>query len=106
MNQSFLITGASGFLGYHLAKTLLEKGIKVIAIKRPNSKLWRYENLSNHNLKFYNVENLESAFKENNITCIMHTACLYGRNNENLSELLNANVIFGLKVLEMAKKYK
>ena len=32
MNKSFLITGASGFLGYHLAKTLLEKGIKVIAI--------------------------------------------------------------------------
>lgn len=106
MNQSFLITGASGFLGYHLAKTLLEKGIKVIAIKRPNSKLWRYENLSNHNLKFYNVENLESAFKENNITCIMHTACSYGRNGQSLMELIDANIIFGLKVLEMAKKYK
>lgn len=106
MNESFLITGASGFLGYHFTKTLLKKSIKVIALKRENSNLWRYNDIKSNNLKFYNIENLEKSFIENNITCIIHTACLYGRNNESLSELLNANLIFGLKVLEMAKKYK
>lgn len=106
MNESFLITGASGFLGYHFAKTLLKKSIKVIALKRENSNLWRYNDIKSDDLKFYNIKNLENAFRENNISCIIHTACSYGRNNESLSEILDANVIFGLKVLEMAKKYK
>jgi len=34
--MSYLITGAAGFIGFHLAKTLLEKGESVIGIDNLN----------------------------------------------------------------------
>ena len=105
-NKTILLTGASGFLGYHFAKTLLEKGAKVIAIKRKNSSLWRYSNIKSDNLEFYDIENLQKAFSDNAPECVIHTACSYGRNGESLVELMSANVMFGLEVLGMSKKYE
>lgn len=37
--KSVLVTGASGFLGWHVARNLLAKGLKVKALVRPSSKL-------------------------------------------------------------------
>lgn len=105
-NKTILLTGASGFLGYHFAKTLLEKGAKVIAIKRKNSSLWRYSNIKSDNLEFYDIENLQKAFSDNAPECVIHTACSYGRNGESLVELMSANVMFGLEVFEMALSHK
>lgn len=105
-SQIILLTGASGFLGYHLAKTLLSNGYKVVGIKRRNSSLWRYNDVKSDNLEFYDIEDLQKAFSDNMPECVIHTACLYGRSGESLVEIVEANVMFGLEVFEMAKKYK
>jgi nucleoside-diphosphate-sugar epimerase len=36
-----LLTGATGFLGSHIAELLVERGLEVIAIKRRSSNMWR-----------------------------------------------------------------
>ena len=36
INKTVLITGAAGFIGYHLSKRLLELGAKVIGIDNLN----------------------------------------------------------------------
>lgn len=105
-NKTILLTGASGFLGYHFAKTLLAMGAKVVGIKRKNSSLWRYSDIKSDNLEFYDIENLQKAFSDNTPECVIHTACSYGRNGESLVELMSANVMFGLEVFEMALSHK
>ena len=105
-NKTILLTGASGFLGYHFAKRLLEQGAKVVGIKRKNSSLWRYSDIKSDNLEFYDIEDLEKAFSDNTPECVIHTACSYGRNGESLVELMSANVMFGLEVFEMALSHK
>lgn len=105
-NKSILLTGASGFLGYHFAKRLLAQGTKVVGIKRKNSSLWRYSDVKSDNLEFYDIENLQKAFSDNEPECVIHTVCSYGRSGESLVELMDANVMFGLKVFEIAKKYE
>ena len=52
--MTYLITGAAGFIGYHLSARLLEKGEKVIGIDNlndyysPDLKLARLERLKVH----------------------------------------------------------
>jgi nucleoside-diphosphate-sugar epimerase len=43
MHKKVLITGASGFLGSHIAEKFLIQGWKVIGLKRISSNLWRCE---------------------------------------------------------------
>ena len=36
MNKNILVTGAAGFIGFHLCKKLIENGIKIIGIDNVN----------------------------------------------------------------------
>lgn len=107
MNETFLVTGATGFLGSHLTHELINRGYNVIALKRCTSNLWRLEDISKNNkLKIIDVDNLEDIFANNSIDCIIHTVCSYGRNNETLADIVQTNIVFGLKLLDLAKKNK
>lgn len=106
--QTFLISGAPGFLGSHFVHTLLSLGHNVVGLKRVSSNLWRLENvLQNKNLRLYNSDDtdLYKAFSEQHIDAVIHTACSYGRNGESLASLAETNIVFGLKLFEMAEKF-
>lgn len=47
MNKTVLLTGATGFLGSHLAESLLEKNYKVLAYHRSKSDFWRVQSIKN-----------------------------------------------------------
>lgn len=98
-----LLTGATGFLGSHLLEALLKQSYQVVVLKRSTSNLWRIEHLAGL-YKSYDVDTqpIEQAFEEQRIDCVIHTACHYGRNGSALSEVVESNLIFGLKVLEAA----
>lgn len=88
--QTFLITGAAGFIGSHLADKLLNEGNKVIVvdnfcdfynpeIKENNVK----HNLSNPNYKLYRADirdrnELAKVFNENKIDVVIHLAAMAG----------------------------
>lgn len=104
MKKTILITGVNGFLGSHLA-LILQKKYNILGLKRPASHMWRFDN-ERHHIKFIDILDLEQVFEDNNIDYIIHTATNYGRNNNNLSQIIEANILFAIKLLESAKSHQ
>ena len=105
-NPTILLTGATGFLGSHLLEALLKQDYSVVVLKRSTSNLWRIEHLAGQ-YKSYNVDTapLEKAFEEQRIDCVIHTACHYGRNGDPISQVVEGNLMFGLRVLDACLKF-
>jgi len=98
---NILITGGSGFLGSALAHYWVEAGYKITILVRPNSDLYRLEGI------FENIEiiKIDGEKKTNELILyskpeiIVHTAVNYGRNNETIPQIYDANYSFGLNLL-------
>lgn len=106
MKPTILLTGATGFLGSHLLEALLHQGYSVVVLKRSTSNLWRIEHLIGQ-FKSYDVDvqPLEKAFEEQKIDCVVHTACQYGRGGDPIYEIVESNLMFGLRVLDACIKF-
>jgi len=103
-----LLTGATGFLGSHLLKELLEKHYNIIILKRSFSNTFRInEELMNSKIKSYDIDqtSLNTIFRENDIDIIIHCATNYGRNNENIPNIVDANLRMPLLLLQLAAKH-
>lgn len=108
MKETVLISGATGFLGSSLVKRFLQENYTVIGIKRKKSNLERLENVRNNkSLYLYNSDSdsLGKAFSTHSISAVIHTACCYGRGSESFFSIANTNILFGLELLELIKKY-
>lgn len=101
--KHILLTGATGFLGSHLLEALLGQGSKVTILKRSTSDTWRIDHLLEQ-VSVYNVDQvaIEEAFKPARIDAVIHTACTYGRSGQVAHEVVETNLMFGLKVLDAA----
>ncbi len=104
--KTILLTGGTGFLGSHLAKKLVESNYKVILLKRSNSNVWRINDII-HNLVCYDIdrEDLETPFKDHKVDIIIHCATNYGRKGESITQILDTNLNFPLKLLETALSF-
>jgi dTDP-4-dehydrorhamnose reductase len=71
-----LVTGANGFTGQHLVKTLVNKGFEVIATSRNESKLPSYSNLTYYNCELTDVRNVENLFDLTRPDAVIHTAAM------------------------------
>lgn len=103
-----LLTGATGFLGSHLLKELLEKTTyQIILLKRSFSNTFRIEEcLKNTKIKYYNIDeiDLEQIFEENEVETIIHCATNYGRNDENILNIVQSNLMLPLTLLQLGIK--
>ncbi|MFW8602445.1 NAD-dependent epimerase/dehydratase family protein [Desulfobacterota bacterium M19] len=103
--SSILVTGATGFLGSHLAHGLLEAGYRVLAFRRKTSDLWRLTDIAEQ-IEWYDTTDLELPFKKHKkIDHVIHTATIYGRNSEKGSQLVETNLLFPLKLYEIASAF-
>jgi len=101
-----LLTGATGFLGSHLLEALLNKGYQVVILKRSTSNTWRIEHLLKQVVSYdIDCADLKLAFIEQQIHVVIHTACNYGRNGEFSSEIVDTNLMFGLRLIDASIKY-
>ncbi len=102
-SETILITGATGFLGSHLTDKFVNEGFKVIVLKRSFSNTWRINHLLDR-IIYYNIDktDLSKPFEEHKIDTVIHTATKYGRANEKVSEIVESNLFFPLKLLELS----
>ncbi|MEZ9877374.1 hypothetical protein BCT06_13770 [Vibrio breoganii] len=98
------ISGASGYLGSNLVKTL-SKDYTVVSLIRSSSSTERIRNIDTDLVYTDSPTVLENAFKKYQPDIVINTAALYGRNNESLSSLVIANVDFPTKLLQLAEQY-
>ena len=94
--MNVLITGATGFLGSTLCDILPQFDYQVYKLNRSN--------LCAAQDNLINIDELDEKFQ--NIDIIIHTATLYGRNNESEQDLYSVNVKFAKMILDKATKYK
>lgn len=107
LKKSILLTGATGFLGSYLLNALISLNFNVIVIKRSTSNMSRIMHLDGR-YKSYNIDivHLEQAFEDQQIDCVIHTACNYGRNGESILSIVDSNLNLGIKLLDTCLKFK
>jgi UDP-glucuronate 4-epimerase len=115
-----LITGSSGFIGYHLSNLLLKKKYNVIGIddhnnyydvklkKKRNSLLLKYKNFKFFRVDIKKKKLLENIFKKNKIKCVINLAAQAGVRYSlvNPKSYIDNNINGFFNILDTAKKYK
>ncbi|MES2892410.1 MAG: NAD(P)-dependent oxidoreductase [Bacteroidota bacterium] len=104
MSDHVLVTGASGFLGYHIVNAAIEKGLIVYAAVRKNSNIKHLEDLPVRYvyLDYENVEDLAKQLRENNIRHIIHAAGITKAMRQDTYDYINAT--FTLNLAKAAEK--
>jgi len=119
--MKILITGSAGFIGYNLAKNLLEKkGFKIIGIdnfndyydvklkKKRNILLKKYKNFSFYKLDLADKNKLKKIFKKNQIDFVFHFAAHAGvrYSIDHPRKYVESNILGFYNILENTKEYK
>jgi nucleoside-diphosphate-sugar epimerase len=97
-----VLTGATGFIGSHLAEELVAKGYEVIALRRNQSDLWRVAAVSSQ-LTWVNIDDSdwEQQLVDLQPECLLHAAWLgvgVGQREDWQSQL--SNLTFTLQLLQ------
>lgn len=106
MIKTVLVSGGTGFIGSHAIRRLIRSDYRVVLLKRSSSDLWRLEGVIDK-ITSYDVDTSEITlpFEKHRIDAIIHTATNYGRGDEKASEIMTANMLFPLRLLESAVAY-
>ena len=111
--NNILVTGATGFVGSHLVKKILEEDYNLTGTKRTTSSLWRIEDVSQE-INFYNVDTdridiINDIFEDNKVDCVIHLATYYKKFTESPQEIENiidSNITFPSLILDIATRNK
>lgn len=117
--EQILITGSSGFIGFHLSQRLLQDGYSVIGIDNMNDyydvslKQARLEILrQNHNFQFFPLDlcdrtSLSNLFREKNITTVINLAAQAGvrYSLENPYAYVDSNLVGFVNLLEACRHH-
>ncbi len=105
-----LLTGASGYVGQHLLRSLLEKPYKIILLLRDDEKVKSL--IADHPEKVRIVLLSDPMWKlqveEEQPEVIVHLAAYLTSSDDNdvIDKLINANIVFGTHLLDALKGYK
>lgn len=117
-DKSVFITGSAGFIGFHLAKKLLENGTQVIGLDNVNNYYPRdlkwdrnkilegFNNFNFYHADLCNKDSLDRISKDNDIDIICHLAAQAGvrYSIENPYMYQKSNLEGFTNILEMARK--
>ena len=122
--MKILITGAAGFIGFHLSKKCLDEGFSVVGLDSINnyydinlkkSRLKQLNKFNTKNLnkfnfvkqKLENLNKLEEIFKKYNPQIVINLAAQAGVrfSIENPHAYINSNIVGFVNILECVKKY-
>ncbi|HDL7834888.1 TPA: NAD(P)-dependent oxidoreductase [Yersinia enterocolitica] len=97
--MKILITGISGYLGSQLANALMQEH-EVTGTVRSGSEYGRISDIKKINFINISDNNWLDKIASLSPDIVINTAALYGRKGELLSELIDANIQFPLRILE------
>ena len=106
--MKIVLTGGTGFLGSNLVQKLLTSNFEVVVLKRSFSNIDRLLPVIDHpNLKFFDLDtgDVEVVFVKNDVDCIVHTATEYGRHGSTVHQVLETNLVYPIKLIELGIKY-
>jgi len=118
--MKILVTGAAGFIGYHLSEKLLDEGFEVLGVDNLNSyydvtlkyaRLKKLEINKNFSFKKVNIQNkdeLSKVFKYFNPEKVVNLAAQAGvrYSIENPYAYLDSNIIGFLNIIELCRHNK
>jgi UDP-glucuronate 4-epimerase len=118
--MTILVTGAAGFIGFYVAKTLLNQGFEVIGYDNLNSYYdvqLKHDRLAQlkkcSNFKFYQADlidfkTLSSLFTSSSISYVIHLAAQAGvrYSIENPHAYVESNLIGFMNILECCRKFE
>lgn len=118
-NKTILITGSSGFIGYHVAKRLLEDGATVIGVDNMNNyydvslklsrnkELHKFGNYSFNKVDIIDSKAIEKVFTNTSIDKVCHLAAQAGvrYSLQNPQAYVSTNVNGFINILESAQKF-
>jgi dihydroflavonol-4-reductase len=104
MTKKTLVTGASGFVGSHLARRLIAEGVEVRALMRSSScrDLLRGLPLEFIDGDLRNPDSLDRACR--NVACVFHVAADYRLWASNPNEIYESNVAGTRNLIEAARR--
>lgn len=103
--SKYLVTGGTGFLGSFIVKDLITNGHEPILLLRESSSISRIAELVDYcKLIRYGHISIEEHFKTEKPDVVIHTACNYGRKVDNISSIIEDNILYGIKVFEAGLK--
>jgi len=105
--KKVLLTGATGYLGSHLARAFLKQGYEVAILKRSTSSLERLSDISTELIMFdLDKGGVSQPFNTvGGFEAVVHVATCYGRKGESPVEICRANSLFPLELLETATNF-
>jgi nucleoside-diphosphate-sugar epimerase len=106
-SKKILITGATGFLGSHILARLVEEGFSLVVLKRSFSDTGRIEALLGH-CTVYDLDRVQvkNVFEVERPDLVLHCATNYGRKTQASTEIVKANLILPLELLQLAVEYR
>lgn len=100
--QKILLTGGTGFLGSNLLRKFISLDLDVFVLLREKSSFYRINDLVGRFTPIHpNTPEFNDLFLKQNIHSIIHCATNYGRGNESPVDILEANLILPLKLLQI-----
>lgn len=104
-----VITGATGYIGSHLAKYLIRQDWEIALILRPGSRFRYFADELTNVPRFEfddNINDLINFFSVQNPDVVMHvaSAVINTHDSDQLSELIDSNIKFGASILEAMTK--
>jgi len=118
-NQVIVVTGAAGFIGFHLSRRLLEMGNRVVGVDNLNSYydvtlkkarldiLRTYENFTSHKEDIQNLKALKDIFRQHQVDIICNLAAQAGVRHslKDPFSYQKSNLEGFLNLLEITREY-
>lgn len=101
--MNILVLGGNGYLGSKITRKLIDDGHSVVCTKRKTSDISRLLDI-NDDISWISdqLSEIESFLGSFSIDYVLNMACNYGTNKSNNLDVLEANVFFPLKILDLS----